>query len=84
MSDDLRLRVASRKFIEGLVKKPEQETRAKTFARIGIVVGTSPLTVGIAGGTVEVTKLESYTPTAGDRVLLLSTGGDLVALGAIG
>ena len=81
---DLQLRGATRRFIEGVVKKQETQTRSATYARIGIVVGTSPLTIGIAGGTVEVAKLESYTPTAGDRVLLLSTGGDLVCLGAIG
>lgn len=82
MNEELNLRGATRRFVEGVVK-PREVASPSTNARVGTVTTISPFTVGVGGGTVQVAKLDSYLPTVGDRVLLLSSGGDLVCLGSI-
>jgi hypothetical protein len=53
-------------------------------SQIGIVTDDSPLTVTLGGDSVECLKLDSYTPTATDRVYVLRSGQDPpLVIGAI-
>lgn len=50
--------------------------------KIGNVSTTSPLTVSVDGGIVQVSgHLTSYTPAAGNEVVLLSDGDTMIILG---
>jgi hypothetical protein len=57
--------------------------RRKSSTSVGLVTDDSPFTVLIGGTTVEVSYLDSYTPTIFDKVLILHTRGDAVVLGKI-
>lgn len=62
-----------------------QKTRGEAVGwRIAVVTDDSPLTIQFAANTaasLEVSRLTSYSPTIGDRVLVLRLGQDLIVLG---
>ncbi len=57
----------------------------KVSRSIGLVADDSPFTVTIAGvDHTGLSKLDSYSPTTGDRVYVLRSGRDLTVLGEVG
>ena len=51
--------------------------------REGVVTIVSPLTVAIADGTVECSRLAAYTPALNDRVLVLFSLGAGTVIGRV-
>jgi len=55
-----------------------------TRARVGTVSGTSPLEVTLAGVSgLTASRINGYTPSLGDTVLILQLEPDLIILGQI-
>ena len=55
-----------------------------THARVGVVTSASPLEVSLAGGTgLSAARINGYTPSIGDTVLILQLEPDLIILGLI-
>lgn len=68
--------------IAELLEPPTPE-RERPWTTAGEVTSTSPLRVEVDGVPVGARRLAGYSPTLGDRAVLLRVGVEWVAIGAV-